>query len=75
MNPEIIVALITLSGSAIGAFAGIAVNSKLTNYRIEQLEKKVDRHNGIAERASRLEEEMKETERRLSELEKKGDFI
>lgn len=35
-----IVLLITLAGSAIGTFASIGINSKLSNYRIEQLEKK-----------------------------------
>ena len=41
MNTEVIVSLITLCGSALGTFAGIAVNSKLTNFRLEQLEKRV----------------------------------
>ena len=40
MNSEIIVSLITLCGSALGTLVGIIINSKLTNYRIEQLEKK-----------------------------------
>lgn len=53
---ELIVALIGLAGSAIGSFAGIAVNSKLTAYRIEQLEKKVDKHNTVIERTFKLEE-------------------
>ena len=39
-----------------GTFAGIAVNSKLTNYRIAQLEKKVDKHNSVIERTVKLEE-------------------
>ncbi len=56
MEPEIIVSLITLCGSALGTFAGIAVNSKLTNYRIEQLERKVDKHNSVIERTFKLEE-------------------
>lgn len=41
MSAEIVVSLITLAGSALGTFAGIFINTKLTNYRIEQLEKKV----------------------------------
>ena len=41
---EIVVALISLGGSAIGAFAGILASAKLTSYRLEQLEKKVDKH-------------------------------
>ncbi len=43
MTTEIIVALITLVGTLIGTFSGIVVGTKLINYRIEQLEKKVDK--------------------------------
>lgn len=56
METEVIVSIITLLGSAIGTFAGIAVNSRLTNYRLEQLEKKQDKHNQVIERVYRLEE-------------------
>ena len=55
MTTEVLVALITLAGSALGTFAGIAVNSKLTSYRLEQLEKKVDKHNKVIERTTELE--------------------
>lgn len=56
METEVIVSLITLMGSAIGTFAGIITSTKLTNYRIEQLEKKVDKHNTVIERTFKLEE-------------------
>ena len=55
MNTEITVALIAFAGSAFGTFAGILINSKLTNFRIEQLEKKVDKHNSVIERTTELE--------------------
>lgn len=41
MDPTVIAALLSLAGSTIGTFAGIVVSSKLTNYRLEQLEAKV----------------------------------
>lgn len=76
MAVEIIVALITLGGSALGTFAGILLNSKLSNYRIEQLEKKVDKHNNIIERVYLLEkseavmeEEIKVANHRINDLE------
>lgn len=69
MTTEIIVSLITMLGSAIGAFAGIMVNGKLTNYRIEQLEKKVDKHNTVIERTFKLEEQMKVANHRIQDLE------
>lgn len=56
MPTEIMVALIGLGGSAIGAFSGVFVSAKLTAYRLEQLEKKVDKHNTVIERTFKLEE-------------------
>lgn len=70
MQTEIIVSLITLLGSALGTFAGIAVNSKLTNYRIEQLERKVDKHNSVIERTGKLEERVGGIDYRLKEIER-----
>ena len=56
MSDTIIIALISLAGTLFGTFGGIVATSKLTNYRIEQLEKKVDKHNDVIERTFRLEE-------------------
>lgn len=69
MNAEILVALIAMAGSAVGTFGGILISNRLTNYRIEQLEKKVDRHNNFAGRMPVLEEQMKVANHRLSDLE------
>ena len=52
----IIVALIGLAGSAAGSLGGVLVSSKLTQYRLEQLEKKVQAHNNLIERTYKLEE-------------------
>ncbi len=41
MAEAIIVALISLVGTLAGSLGGILVSSKLTNYRIEQLEKRL----------------------------------
>ena len=70
MSNEIIVAIIALFGTAIGTGGGILASSKLTNHRIEQLEKKVDKHNTIIERTYRLEEKMKVANHRIEDLEK-----
>lgn len=76
MVVEVVVSLITLAGSALGTFAGILINSKLSNYRIEQLEKKVDKHNSIIERTYKIEqhnavidEEIKVANHRIDDLE------
>lgn len=57
MPNEVLVAIIGVAGSALGSLIGILSSSKLTAYRIEQLEKKVDKHNSIIERTYKLEEE------------------
>ena len=56
MNPDIMIALIALIGTALGTGGGILMSSKLTVYRIEQLEKKIDKHNTLIERMYKLEE-------------------
>lgn len=69
MATEIIVALITLCGSALGTFTGIVTSTKMTNYRIGQLERKVEKHNSIVERTYILEEQMKVANHRIADLE------
>ncbi|MEG3069482.1 MAG: hypothetical protein RQM92_00250 [Candidatus Syntrophopropionicum ammoniitolerans] len=56
MPENVIVALIAFGGTLVGTFGGIITSSRLTNYRIQQLEKKVDKHNTLVERTFRLEE-------------------
>lgn len=55
MIGTIVVAAFSLAGTVIGSIAGILTANKLTNYRIEQLEKKVDKHNNALERMYNLE--------------------
>ena len=69
MASEIIVAIIAFAGTAIGTFGGILASSKLTNYRLSQLEKKVDKHNSVVERTYILEEKMKVANHRIEDLE------
>ena len=56
MSETIAVAFIGLAGSGLGSVLGILVSSKLTQYRLEQLEKKVQAHNNLIERTYKLEE-------------------
>jgi hypothetical protein len=69
MTNEILVAILSLAGTAIGTFGGIVTSAKLTNYRLQQLEKKVDKHNQFAERLPVLEEKIKAASSRISNLE------
>lgn len=56
MSDPVIVALIGLGGSALGSLIGVMASSKLTQYRIEQLEKKVNKHNNLIDRMYAREE-------------------
>lgn len=71
MSNEIIVAIIAFLGTALGTAGGIMTSSKLTNHRIKELEKKVDKHNTIIERTYILEEKVKVANHRIADLEKK----
>lgn len=91
MSPEVIVALITgaftLAGVVATVISGnkktqaqIKATSELTQYRIGELEKKQDKHNGMIERMYQaekdinlLKEQHSENERRIEVLEQKGD--
>lgn len=76
MRNEIIIALMSLVGTCIGSLGGILAANKLTNYRIEQLEKKVEKHNQVIDRVYKLEqrdavveEEIKVANHRIEDLE------
>ena len=56
MSEAVLVALIGLGGSGLGSLFGVLVSSRLTQYRLEQLEKKVQAHNNLVERTYKLEE-------------------
>lgn len=59
MTDTVIVGVFSLFGTLIGSVAGIMTANKLTNYRIEQLEKKVERHNNVVERVAIAERDLK----------------
>lgn len=50
MSDVVLVAVLSFVGTIIGTFGGILTANKLTIYRIEQLEKKVEKHNNVVER-------------------------
>lgn len=68
MQPEIIVALLSLIGTLAGSLLGVLASNKLTNYRIEQLEKKVAEHNKVVERTYKLEGQMLEVQHDIRDL-------
>ncbi len=62
------VAAMSLVGTLAGTFGGILVSNRLTNYRIEQLEKKVAAHNSVVERTYKLEGQMTEVQHDIRDL-------
>lgn len=73
MSSEVVVALLSLAGTLIGSLGGILVSNKLVNYRLTQLETKVDKHNSVVERTYKLEGRMTEMEHDVRDLKKKGE--
>ena len=55
MSDTMFVAVMSLVGTLIGTLGGILASSKLTNWRLQKLEEKVDRHNCLIERTYKLE--------------------
>ena len=68
MQPEIVVALLSLIGTLAGSLIGVPASNKLTNYRIEQLEAKVAKHNSLVERTYKLEGAMVEVQHDIRDL-------
>ena len=56
MSEAIIIAIIGFLGAVLGSALGVIASAKLTNYRLEQLESKVNLHNNVIERMYSLEQ-------------------
>ena len=69
MDSEVLVAILSLIGTLGGSLGGIVVSSKLTTYRIQQLENKVAEHNNFARRMPVIEEQIKVINHRINDLE------
>ena len=68
ISSEVIVGLLSLAGTLCGTFAGIITSTKLTAYRIEQLEKKVEKHNSVVERTAVIEDNLKSVWHTIDEI-------
>lgn len=68
MSEGIIVAILSCIGTVLGSGLGVITSSRLTSYRLEQLEKKVAEHNNLVERTYKLEGEMLECQHDIRDL-------
>lgn len=76
---QVLIAFLAFLGTLIGSIAGILTANKLTNYRIEQLEKKVSVHNQLIDRMYEvekredvIEEKVRVANHRIEDLEQEG---
>lgn len=70
MDSTVIVAVISFLGTLIGTAGGIIASSKLTEYRLSQLEKKVEAHTSATSKIPVIEERVSNFGRRICNLEK-----
>lgn len=72
MSNEILIALFSLLGTLVGSGGGILVSNKLVNYRLDQIEKKLDKNDekqeGVTERLVKVEESTKSAHHRLDDI-------
>lgn len=71
MDSSIIVGILSLAGTLFGSISGILAANKLTNFRIQKLEEKVDKHNGLVERMVVVEQSTKSAHHRLDDMEER----
>lgn len=70
MSEAVIVALLGFAGTLLGSLFGVLAAQKLTQYRLSQLEEKVNKHNNLIERTFKLEGRMDEAEHDIRDLKK-----
>lgn len=71
MSEPILIALFSLIGTLVGTFGGIIAGAKLMNYRIQQLEKKVEKHNNVVERMYKAEGRIEELQHDVKDIKNK----
>lgn len=71
MSSELIIAIIGFLGTALGSGLGAFTSSSLTNYRLEQLEKKIDAFSDNSQRIALLEQRSEDYDKRIIKLESK----
>lgn len=68
MTETVIVGVLSLIGTLGGSLFGILAANKLTTFRIEELEKKVEKHNNVIERVVLLEQSVNTAWKRIDEI-------
>ncbi len=68
MSENLFIAMLSLFGTLVGSFAGIVTAGKLTNFRLSQLETKVEKLSGLIDKTYDLEKQDTVTEEKLKHI-------
>ena len=69
MTSEVLTAIFSLAGTLVGSLGGILAAGRLTAYRLQQLEDKVNKHNNLIERVYAIEQHDAVIDVRIERLE------
>lgn len=75
MSESLIVALLSLAGTLLGSLAGVLASCRLTNFRLEQLERRVQAHNSLITRMYGLEGRMEVQEEKMKAVNHRIDGL
>ncbi len=70
MDQGILTAILAFVGTLVGSLSGVLASARLTNFRLQQLEKKVELHNKLVERVAAVEQQSKGNTQRIDAIEK-----
>ena len=73
MSSEILIALLSFAGTCLGSITAVLTANKLVNYRISELEKKVDKHNQVLDRVAVNEADMETLRQVVKEYKEKEE--
>lgn len=75
MSDSIIVAILSLIGTALGAVVSVLTANRLTNYKIDELRKVVEKHNGLIDRTYKLEKDVTIVNEKMDVLDHRVDAL
>ncbi len=75
MDSTVAVALLSCAGTVIGSMFGVVAANNKTLYRIEQLEKKVEKHNNLVERMIEAEDKLKSHQHQINEIKERIEVL